>query len=94
MAGGWDAICRNLSFQDFSKFGDVFTSAHGEVGFAAAFAADLSGESLHDLAGGVARLDSARRAEGNEAGFVAKCGPELHDTLTEFGQHLRAERAE
>ena len=83
----------SASAQYLGQFGDVFAAAHGEVGLAAAFAADGGAQTLDDFSGLVAGLNRGRRAEGDEAGFFAEGGAELHDAFADFGEHLRSEAA-
>jgi hypothetical protein len=51
--------CTRL-LQHFGELGDILAATHGEVGLAAAFAADLGREVLDDLAGLVPGFDRAR----------------------------------
>ena len=49
---------------------------------------------MDDFSGLVAGLDRGWRAEGDEAGFFAEGGAELHDAFADFGEHLRSEAAQ
>ena len=52
-----NAVALGLGGEHFSQFGNILAAAHGEVGLAAAFAAELGAEFADELASLLAALD-------------------------------------
>ena len=82
MAVGTTAATSGID--DLGEFRRLFSAAHGEVGFAAAFAAYFSGKLSHNLTGLVTRFDRCGRTKDNEAGPFAERGAQGDDSLPEF----------
>jgi hypothetical protein len=78
--------------QGLPEFRDVASAAHGEVRLAAALAAELHAELVHDPPRLVAGLDGPGEEKATTVALSPNAAPRRTTPLAELRQHLRAER--